>query len=259
MTSDAINFKIATAYNRLRVHRRQGLFELYSDDNVLQSVVDLQAPQQLKLRNLEQLMAVLLFIPAPGKILLLGTAAGSLLHYLRYYLPESRITAVDIDADLVEKLLQMKVLPPASDGLDYVFDDAAHFIAHSNQTYDLLLVDIFTGAQSPRWLLDKKSTDRLYALLSADGALAYNLLIDSEHDFRLFYRDLRLVFKRQTLCLPVKGFENTIAYGIRHSVPNRDMQWYLRHAPEQSARLGIDLLPILSVIYSTNPAGHGVI
>ncbi|MDH3388795.1 MAG: hypothetical protein OEN02_12915 [Gammaproteobacteria bacterium] len=259
MTSETINFNIATAYNRLRVHQRQGLFELYSDDNALQSVVDLRAPHQLMLKNLEHLMAVLLFIPAPGKILLLGTAAGSMLHYLRYYLRQSRITAVDIDAELVEKLLQMQVLPPAADGLDYVFDDAAHFIAHSNQSYDLILVDIFTGAQSPRWLLDKKCTDRLHGLLSVDGALAYNLLIDSEHDFKLFYRDLRLVFKRQTLCLPVKDFENSIAFGIRHVVPKRDMQWYLRHATEQSEQLGIDFLPILSLIYSTNPAGHGVI
>ena len=259
MKAESRKFKIKTAYNDIDVHQRHGRFELRSADNALQSVVDLQTPYRLMLRNLEHLLAVLLFIPEPERVLMLGTAAGSLLHYLRHYFPRSEITAVDIDVELVEQLLQLRVLPPAGDGLSYVYDDAAHYIAHCNRDYDLVLIDIFTGAQSPRWLLDKQSTDNLYRLIGARGALAYNLLIDSEHDFRLFYRDLRLVFSQRTLCMPVKGYENTIAYGFRFQPPERDMAWYLQHAADQSSRLGIDFVPILSLLYNTNPVRQGVL
>lgn len=253
------NFKIETAHNCIDLCQLDGRLELRSKDNTLQSLIDLRNPHKLGLRNLEHLMSVLLFIPEPKRILMLGTAAGSLLHFLRHYFPQAEITALDIDAELVEKMLQMNFLPPAGSGLTYVYDDAARFILACDQEYDLILSDVFTGAQSPAWLLEKKYIGGLYNRLSERGALGYNLLIDSEHDFKLFYRDLRLVFNRQTLCLPVKGFENTIAFGIRHALPQRDMSWYMQQAMTLSERLEIDFLKILSVIYNTNPVNAGVL
>jgi spermidine synthase len=46
-------------------------------------------------------MSALIFISAPERILVLGTAGGSLLHFLRHYYPQADITAVDIDNDLI--------------------------------------------------------------------------------------------------------------------------------------------------------------
>lgn len=204
-------------------------------------------------------MAVLLFIPRPARILMLGTAAGSLLHFLRYHYPETEVTAVDIDVELIEKMLEMGFLPPAQPGLSYVYDDAARFIGQCDQTYDLILIDIFSGAQSPDWLLEKSTTNDLFHLLTEQGALAYNLLIDSDHDFNRFYRNLRLVFEEQTLCLPVKDFENSIAYGIRSPRPPLDMTQNMQQALALSERLEIDLMQVLAVIYNTNSVGGGVI
>ena len=253
------NFKIETAYNLINAHFLPGRLELRSGDDALQSAIDLQNPHQLTLKNLEYLVAVLLFIPRPERILMLGTAAGSLLHFLRYYYPEAAITAVDIDAEFIEKLLEIEILPPAQTGLSYVYDDAAHFVEHCDQNYDLILIDVFNGAQSPAWLLEKSTTNNLFRLLTERGALAYNLLIDSEHDFKLFYRNLRLVFAQQTLCLPVQELENTIAYGIRSPPPPLEMTQYMQLAVELSERLEIDFMRVLAVIYNTNPVGRGVI
>jgi spermidine synthase len=253
------NFKIETAYNRINACFLQGRLELRSGDDALQSVIDLNNPHQLALKNLEYLMAVLLFIPQPERILMLGTAAGSLLHFLRHYYPDAAITAVDIDVEFIEQLLEMEILPPAQSGLSYVYDDAAHFIEHCDQTYDLILIDVFDGAQSPAWLLERNATNNLFRLLTNQGALAYNLLIDSDHDFKRYYRDLRLVFDQQTLCLPVQGLENTIAYGIRSPLPAREMTQNMQLALELSERLGIDFMRVLADIYNTNPVGRGVI
>jgi spermidine synthase len=253
------NFKIETAYNRIDAHFLPGRLELRSGDDALQSAIDLEKPHQLALRNLEYLVAVLLFIPQPERVLMLGTAAGSLLHFLRYYYPEAAITAVDIDVEFIEQLLDMGILPPAQAGLSYVYDDAARFIEHCEQNYDLILIDVFNGAQSPAWLLERNATNNLFRLLTKRGALAYNLLIDSEHDFKRFYRDLRLVFDQQTLYLPVQGLENTIAYGIRSPPPPLEMTQYMQLAVELSERLEIDFMRVLAVIYNTNPVGRGVI
>lgn len=253
------NFKIETAHNYIDVSYHRGRIEFRSGDNALQSVINLANPHHLELKNLEYLMAVLLFIPVPERILMLGTAAGSLLHFLKHHYPRSDITTVDIDDALIEQLLRKEILPPEQAGLRYVHDDAAHFISNSDQNYDLILIDIFTGSRSPAWLLEKESMDKLHRLLSQHGALAYNLLINSEHDFKRFYRNLRLVFDGQTLCLPVKGFENMIAYAIHTPGPARDMSTNISCATSLTEKLGIDLTRVLSVIYNTNPTGHGVI
>jgi spermidine synthase len=259
MEEKSKNFKINTAYNSINACFLKGRLELRSGDDALQSVIDLHNPHHLALKNLEYLMAVLLFIPQPERILMLGTAAGSLLHFLRYHYPEAEITAVDIDVEFIEQLLEMEILPPAQARLSYVYDNAAHFIKHCDQNYDLILIDVFSGAQSPAWLMEKNATNNLFRLLSERGALAYNLLIDSEYDFKRFYRDLRLVFDEQTLCLPVQGLENTIAYGIRSPPPTHEMTQYMQLAVELSERLEIDFMRVLAVIYNTNPVGRGVI
>lgn len=260
MEVNSKNFKISTSHNNIDVCYHRGRLEFRSGANALQSVIDPQHPHRLQLKNLEYLMAVLLFIPDPRRILMLGTAAGSLVHFLRYHYPRSEITTVDIDSAFIEQLLQKELLPPGDARLNYVHADAAQFISNCRQRYDLILVDIFSGSQSPAWLLEKTSISNLRRLLAPHGGgLAYNLLIDSEHDFKRFYRDLRLVFDGQTLCLPVKGLENTIAYGICSPQPGRDMTQNIEHATSLSQRLGFNLVDVLSVIYNTNPVGRGVI
>jgi spermidine synthase len=190
---------------------------------------------------------------------MLGTAAGSLLHFLRYHYPQADITAVDIDNQLIEQLLKLDILPPADDRLTYICDDAQQIIKRSEANFDLVLVDVFNGVQSPPWLLEKTSIQQLHDLLNDNGALALNLLIDSDHDFRLFNLAVRRQFQQQTLCLPVSGLENKIVFGVRGKTAARDMTSNLQAALELSTQLGIDFMPILSVIYNTNPVGGGLI
>ena len=252
-------FKIETGFNSIHLVCRQNRLELRGKHKSLQSVIDLDNPQRLQLANLEYLMSVLLFMPAPGRILMLGTAAGSLLHFLRFHYPRAEITAVDIDAELVEKLLHMQILPAADDRLSYVHDDAAHFIGHCADSFDLVLVDIFDGAQSPSWLLEKAAIQQLYEITASGGGLAFNLLVDSDHDFGGFYRNLSQLFAGNTLSLPVAGLENRVVYAVREPAAARDMTANMQRALELTAQLDFELMPILSVIYNTNPAGRGLI
>jgi spermidine synthase len=253
------NFKIETKFNSIHLVYHQGRMELRSQDKSLQSVINLEKPHHLELRNLEHLMSVLLFVAPPQRILMLGTAAGSLLHFLRYHYPQADISAVDIDKQLIEKLLDLDILPPADDRLTYICDDAQQIIKHSEQNFDLVLVDVFKGVQSPPWLLEKSSIQQLHGLVNDNGALAFNLLVESDHDFRLFNLAVRQQFQQQTLCLPVSGLENRIVFGVRGKSTATDMTSNIQVALELSAQLGIDFVPILSVIYNTNPVGEGLI
>jgi spermidine synthase len=258
--SDELNFFKVTPHHRdLSINTSANTLELRSNSNTLQSVINIDYPEKLALKNLEYLMAILLFMPAPKRILLLGTGGGSLVHFLRHHYPDSHLTSVDIDGELLNLMHEKMHLPKADDHLTYVIDDAAHYLQHCNQTFDLILVDIFIGDQSPNWLLNADNMQCLYSLLSASAGVAYNLLIEDESEFVQYYRDLREVFSKQTLCIPVAGYDNTIAYGFRYQAEEQDMSSYMQQALNLGETHDINYMEILSTIYATNPSGAGVI
>jgi spermidine synthase len=259
MADESNFFKVTSHHSDLSIKANANTLELRSNSNTLQSVINIDHPEKLALKNLQYLMAILLFMPTPKRILLLGTGGGSLVHFLRHHYPDSLLTSVDIDAELLNLMHEKMHLPKADDHLTYVIDDAAKYLQHCNQTFDLILVDIFIGDQSPDWLLSADNMQRLYSLLNASGAVAYNLLIDDESEFNQYYRDLREVFSRQTLCIPVAGYDNTIAYGLRYQAEEQDMSSYMQQALDLGETHDINYMEILSAIYSTNPSGAGVI
>lgn len=247
-------FKLETAYNSLRLERRQERLELRDQRGRLQSRIDLGAPHRLTMKNLQFLVAVLLFVPPPGRILMLGTAAGSLVHFFRHHYP-AQIVAVDIDGELVSRLQELGVLPAADDRLAYRTEDALHYVDHRGEQYDLILFDIFDGGRSPVWIRERDNLRRLHRLLSPRGAIAFNLLIDSDSEFSRFYRNLQAVCAQQTLSTPVEDLENTVVFGFRGQLPERGIDWYLQRTLDLSRDHGIDYLQILSRIYTGNPQG----
>ena len=259
MNSVSKTFKATTKYASLSIVQKADCVELRSDTNALHSVIDLKNPQRLALRNLEYLMGVLLFIPAPQKILLLGTGGGSLIHFLRHHYPRSHLTSVDNDSELQDLIRQKMLLPEAGENLVYLIDDASHYLQHCEQKFDLILVDIFSGSQSPGWLLESPTMRQLYNLLTDQGAVAYNLLVDSDHDFKLFFENLGQLFKQQILSLAVDGFENRLVYGFYCAPPRREMSYYIERAIAMAELQDIDYLSVLSTIYTTNPIGSSVI
>ena len=217
------NFKIETAYNTLHLVEHRGKLELRGRGKAIQSIVDLETPYHLELENLRYLVSVLLFIPSPRRILMLGTGAGSLLHFLRHHYPSAHLSALDIDSELIEELRARAILPPPDEYLEYLYADAATYLEQTQQRFDLVAVDLFYGAQTPNWLLQKKCLRQLHHLLSDSGALAFNLLLDSNHDLQRFYRELQALFQQQTLSLPVPELENRIVYAVNGNIESRDM------------------------------------
>jgi spermidine synthase len=151
------------------------------------------------------------------------------------------------------------LLPESSENLVYLIDDASHYLQHCGQKFDLILVDIFSGSQSPGWLLDSPTTRQLYKLLTDQGAVAYNLLIDSDHDFKLFFENLGQLFKQQILSLAVDGLENRLVYGFCCAPSRLEMSYYIERAIAMAELQDIDYLSVLSTIYTTNPIGSSVI
>lgn len=261
MTHSTEKPAISTRHRELEIRQRNGLLEMIfsSDPEATQSAINPLHPEQLVMKNLQYLMGILLFIEPPKNILMLGVGAGSLIQFLRYYLPDSHITGIDYDQELLEIAHQQMMLPQADQRLSYIIGDARDYIDNCQQQYDLIVVDIFDGSQSPDWLKSQQFSQQLKSCLSAEGALAYNLLVHSEAEFNTFYKLLRDTFNGQTLCLETEEYENLLLYALNFTPSKRSMMGNIEHGQRLQANYGLPFSQILSVIYNINPVDSGVI
>ena len=259
MVDKTCHFKADTRYNSISIEIDSDFRTLRTANNDLQSRINWKHPEQLALSNLISLTGILLFIPPPKSICLLGVGAGCLIHFFRHTYPAAHITAIEIDGELLEIMHEHMALPTADDRLNYIVDDAAHYLKNNQQPFDLILLDLFLGDKSPEWVLQKDSMHQLFLMLNRRGGVGYNLLIDSEDEFTRYYKSLRNVFQQQTLCLAVEDLDNTLVFAFREPIPAQDMSKNLEKAMMLSSQFNLNYIEILSAIYKTNPTGSGVI
>lgn len=259
MVDKTFHFKAKTRYNSITIDTETDFRTLRTGNNDLQSRINWKQPEQLALSNLISLTGILLFIPPPKHICLLGVGAGCLIHFFRHHYPDHHITAVELDGELLQIMHEHMALPNADDHLTYIVDDAANYLKTSHEKFDLILLDCFLGDKSPQWLMHEESINQVFFMLNTRGGVGYNLLIDSEVEFTRYYKTLRKVFQRQTLCLAVEDLDNTLAFAFREPEQSHDMSKNLQKAMVLSSQFGLDYMAILSAIYSTNPTGAGVI
>ena len=254
-------FATNTARAKVRIEQDRQRLQLKfdSDQQAIQSAIDIERPHRLLMENLIYLMGILLFIPVPRNILLLGVGGGALVHFFRHYLPGSSITAVDYDAELLQIASEQMKLPPADAALEYVVQDARAFIQHCPRDYDLIVVDIFDAGLTPAWLLQQPFNQQLKLCLSKRGALAYNLLLLSDQRFNRFQQMLDALYRQQTLYLEMDDFENHLAYAVNFRSASRQLQRQLEHCADLQQQYELPLCQVMKLIYDSNPQGAGII
>lgn len=248
-----------TPFGPVWVQQRKDIRQLKFDKLAIQSEINILHTHELRMKNLQYLMGILFFIPVPRKILLLGVGGGSLIHFVRHYLPQTHITGIEYDAQLLEIVQEHLMLPAADEWIDYQVIDARDYISNCREQYDLIIVDIFDAEQSPKWLLQSKNMTQLKSLLTPCGAIGYNLLMDDEKEFNRFDRALSKAFAKQTLCMETEEYENILFYALNFTVEARSMTDYLELGLQLEQKYQLPFNDIIATAYSMNPAGEGLL
>lgn len=68
----------------------------------VQSAMELNNPYALNIAYTRKMMAFLMFLPRPKHVLIVGLGGGSLTKFCHRELPRTRITTVEVDADVIE-------------------------------------------------------------------------------------------------------------------------------------------------------------
>lgn len=151
---------------------------LHFDRRTMQSAMWIEAPNELAFGYTRCMMGFLLSNTTPKHILMVGLGGGSLVKYCHQYLPQTRITVVEIDADVIA-LRDQFLIPPDDDRLQIIHIDAVKYVHQAVHEVDVILLDGFDADG----LVDGLITDDFYLacnnLLSQEGILVSNMWGDS--------------------------------------------------------------------------------
>lgn len=153
---------------------RKGILALNFDGMSVQSEMNLDDPDELVIGYTRAMMSFLLLEPAPRHVAMIGLGGGSIAKYCHRYLPETQITVVEINPDVIA-LRSEFAIPADSARFRVQLGDGAAWVAQAHILPDVLIVDGFDSAGLPAALSSQKFYDDCFAALSDDGILVVNL------------------------------------------------------------------------------------
>ncbi|THJ64997.1 SAM-dependent methyltransferase [Arthrobacter echini] len=151
-----------------------------------QSHVDVLHPERVFYEYLQRIAHVIdLVAPAgaPLRVLHLGAGALTLVRYVEATRPGSRQSAVDVDAELVDFVLDALPLAPGT-MCELIVGDAADVVLEQpDAAFDVVVLDIFAGADAPAHLTSSDFAAHLLRICSGNGVLLVNVGDDPPLEF----------------------------------------------------------------------------
>ena len=184
-------------FHRLRV-TDNGAWRLLKFERNHQSSMALDDPFETDIEYVNYLHLPLAVKPDAGSALVIGLGGGSLVKRMWRDYPTLEIDAVEIDEQVVEIAREYFALPE-DERIRVFVDDGRAFLGYCAETYDLIVVDAFDDDHIPRPFLTEEFLLTCRDHLSADGAIAYNVIgaVTGAHSkpFRSFHRTVSGVWR----------------------------------------------------------------
>lgn len=173
----------------------------------------LSRPDRLLLDYVRAMMLFVLFVPRPRHIVMVGLGGGSLAKFCYRYLPHSRITVIEVRADVIALRGQFKV--PADDArLQVVHADASAYLGQLQGSADVLVIDGFDAAGLPPAL----ASSRFYAdcrRALVDGGVLVTNVFSYDPQYQAVLGRLALIFGGRLARLAGVAGNNRIVFAVR--------------------------------------------
>lgn len=176
---------IRSTYSKIRVRKldstRTLLFIRDSGEEVVESMVDLDRPQDLLIEYTQFMFLSYVHRPDPKKVLIVGLGGGSMVHFLRKHDPTVLVDVVEIDKSIID--VADKFFDVRSEGnVKVVQADGFKYLADTKERYDVIFMDAFLKPSrdtDPNGVPLALKTARFYKQmqdkLTTGGLVVYNL------------------------------------------------------------------------------------
>jgi len=190
---------------------------LHFDLDAVQSAMHLERPDELCLAYTRKMMAFLLFNRAPDRILLLGLGGGSLAKFCYRRLPDTVITAVEINPDVIALREEFRI-PADDDRFRVIRGDGANYVEQLPPCKDVILADACDRVGIAPELNAIAFYQNARRCLTPEGVLVINVCGDPYGRAAHLLR-IRQVFGDAYLTLRVRPDGNVIVLAFKERCP----------------------------------------
>jgi spermidine synthase len=175
----------------------------------VQGAMRIGRPWKIELEYQQQMMAPLLFLPAPARVLQLGLGAAALARFCFKHLPQAETSVVEISEEVVATARRWFALPEDDARLAVLIDDARNVVAHPRlrRSFDWLQVDLYDRAARGPVLDDEPFYAACRRVLRAPGIAVFNLF---GRGFEPSFARIAAAFDDRVLVLPEADAGNRI-------------------------------------------------
>ena len=228
------------SHAQAEISEKKGIRYLHLGGIAVQSAMRIRDPYALELEYTRAMMAFLLFRPAPKHVALIGLGGGSLAKFIHRHLPETRLTALEVNPEVVAAARSYFHLPENDRRLNVVVGDGARYVHEQGKDLDVLLVD---GYDANR-IVDVLSTPDFYAAcraaLAPGGVAVFNLW-GNDRLYDLYHERIAQTFDDQVLKLPAEKKGNIQLFAFKPPLPDLRLTSLATAASEIQADLGLEM------------------
>ena len=190
---------------------QDGVRYLHFGTEWVQGAMRIRKPDWPELEYAQQMMAWMLFIEQPRKIVQLGLGSATLTKFCYRQFPEATVTAVELNESVLTICASMFKLPPNDERLNVVQMDALDFVndASNHGVYDVIQCDLYDAtARGP--VLDTPEFYRACNDCLADGGIMTVNLFGDHPSFAKNIKAMKFAFD-EVICLPEVHDGNVVA------------------------------------------------
>lgn len=200
------------------VQTRGNTRSLEFEPGMVQSEMRLSRPDDLILSYARAMMCFVLFHPRPEHIVMVGLGGGSLAKFCYRYLPHSRITVLELRADVIA-LREQFAIPRDNARFRVIEADAASYMRQLRGAADVLLVDGFDAVGLPPELGSASFYADCRRALRPGGVLVANMFSYDPH-YGAMLRRLRQSFQGRICWFRGIAGNNRILFAVKDGAPS---------------------------------------
>ena len=170
----------------LNIFEADGVRSLHFGTLAVQGAMRVDQPDAIELEYVRQMMLWMLFRDEAAHIVQLGLGAAALTKFCYRYLAPAKVTAVELNPEVIETCREHFALPLDDERLSVLCMDAGEFVGDFSRrrTVDVLQVDLY-DAQAEGPVLSSESFYAACAnVLQHDGIMTVNLYCDASDHLR---------------------------------------------------------------------------
>lgn len=212
-----------TDATQLYTFETKSTITLQFNHDALQSTMRKSDPFALEFEYTQAMMSFIALYDTLPHVLLIGLGGGSLSKFCYKYLPDSKITTVEINPEVIA-YRNTFCIPANNRRFKIIEADGALFIKDKSQMCNTLLVDAYDGQGLPPALADEQFYHDCYQALCDNGVLVVNLW-RKDANFRNTLDKIHRCFDKKTVTIRCQS-GNEIVFAFKNpQLPSFDEAW----------------------------------